>query len=236
MKKKLFKLYLIFFLSTAFGGNSVHIIGDSHTRTFSRIPYCKIDWLGPVTLHRVGRDGLDIVDFRKLKIKDGDVVVFTFGEIDTRCHIGRQILDHKRKLHEVTELLAKKYIQTILANCKNYSNILPIVYLPTPPGNKQKEVPNYRFPFIGTNQQRVLWAKTLNKDLLKQCRKFKIPCINTYHIYSTPDGLLKRNLTDGHIHIHPRHAQPIKNRLDQIILNHGYKIKNDYIISGNEKE
>ena len=50
------------------------------------VPF-KIAYLGPITMHRIGRDGLLFFNEkrrRKIGACEGDVVVFSFGEIDVK--------------------------------------------------------------------------------------------------------------------------------------------------------
>lgn len=91
------KLTTVFFLLQFLSLDcSLHIIGDSHS-FFSFTDLNKatqfkyfyqtqneerleldffIHWLGPRTMFRVGRDGLECLDLRKFPIKNNDIVVF----------------------------------------------------------------------------------------------------------------------------------------------------------------
>ena len=123
----------------------IHIFGDSHSSIYKYLPEITVHNVGPVTMHRVGRDGVRSATrrcgpqtkvgqerelalgvqlcaasdrngsaFQKHGIKNGDFVVFVFGEIDVRNHIGKQIDSLNRNEDEVLKTLAVNYLQKIL--------------------------------------------------------------------------------------------------------------------------
>ena len=47
----------------------IHVIGDCHSLAFEKIPNCIVHHLHSVTMHRVGRDKLNIVDLKQFDIK-----------------------------------------------------------------------------------------------------------------------------------------------------------------------
>lgn len=82
---------IYFFLLVGLQGNAaVHIIGDSCSGEF-RGYGCSIHYLGPITMYRIERDKLNVIDFRKMEISEEDTVVLAFGEIDVRGHINKPI-------------------------------------------------------------------------------------------------------------------------------------------------
>lgn len=195
----------------------VHVIGDSHSSEFSKIPGCVIHWLGPITMHRVGRDGLSFVNLRNLGVLEGQAVVFSFGEIDARCHIGKQCDLNNRNLDEVIDTLATKYIQTILQNRQLYTRLTCIVYSVTPPTNIAY---NPQFPYYGTLAERVMISRKLNMKLAILCQQFGLSFLNVYNEYANPDGTLKTIYSDGCVHIHPNYNVPIVQKLRQILRTH----------------
>jgi hypothetical protein len=69
---------------------NIHVFGDSHVSEFSNIPGCLLHYVGPITMHRIGRDGLNFLDMTSYGVQENEVAIFVFGEIDCRCHIGKQ--------------------------------------------------------------------------------------------------------------------------------------------------
>jgi hypothetical protein len=66
----------------------LHVFGDSQAKClFDGVPGCKLNWLGPVTMYRVGRDKAWFL--KEPDIAGGAWAVLVFGGIDVRCHIGR---------------------------------------------------------------------------------------------------------------------------------------------------
>ena len=43
---------LLFFIPI--NATNIYVFGDSHSQEFTEIPHCKIIYLGPVTMHRIG--------------------------------------------------------------------------------------------------------------------------------------------------------------------------------------
>lgn len=96
--------------------SAIHVIGDSHSSEFSGIKDCFIHHIGPRTMYRVGRNGLKILNFKDYNVSENDLVILTFGEIDVRCHIGKQVDFHGRELDEVLSTLVSNYLNTVLEN------------------------------------------------------------------------------------------------------------------------
>ena len=64
--------------------------------------------MGHVTMHRIGRDSLSYFNIKDYSVQENVYVVFVFGEIDVRCHIGR-IADQKfLKLDDVINVNKNK--------------------------------------------------------------------------------------------------------------------------------
>jgi hypothetical protein len=192
---------------------ALHVIGDSHSAEFSNIDGCIIHYLGPRTMHRIGRDGLAILDFKGLNIQENDVVVLAFGEIDVRCHIGKQRDYYDRDLNEIIDVLLENYFKTILMNRSLYEKIKILTYTVTPP---IPEVLNPDYESYGSIQDRVFISKLLNQKLVEKSILTGIGCIDVYDDYADERGVLIPALSDGSLHIHSSCSQNIKEKLYQI--------------------
>ena len=124
---------------------TIHVIGDSHSRELMFIPGCLIHYIGSVTMHRVGRDGIAGLNLKGFGVNDYDVVVFAFGEIDVRCHMGKQRDQFNRNEDEVINTLAANFLCTILQNKLEYKNLTCVVYSVTPPTDQTY---NPTWPFM----------------------------------------------------------------------------------------
>jgi hypothetical protein len=234
-------LYLLIFLPAVYiygRGSTIHIIGDSHgffcfNNTQSGITadeksvfhYSKngnsisvpfyIHWLGSRTMHRVGRDGLVGLNIKNLGVHEGDVVVFLFGEVDVRCHIGRQRDEKVREQSEVINTLANAYIETLASNKKLYTNIVCFVCSITPPCDRGY---NSSYPFYGSLSERVSITQELNNSLKECSRKHGIHFLDVYSIYAQDDGSLGLAVSDGIIHINPKYNYHIKEKLIEALI------------------
>lgn len=178
--------------------------GDSHSKwTFENlvdIPF-RMHWLGPVLMHRIGRDGLYI---ESVESESPHVILlFAFGEIDIRCHVGKQV-EKGRNIHEVLNTLAERYVQSLnrtvhflRTNPKMHFAIMSVL----PPAVADPECWNPDFPFIGSDQQRSDWTKELNTILSQLSEIHNYYFLDMYTDHADEHGMLFRHYSDGHVHI-----------------------------------
>ena len=191
---------------------AVHVIGDSHSREFQGIENCFVHHTGPVTMHRVGRDGMNCVNFHSYGIKENDVVVMVFGEIDVRCHVGKQRDFAQRDLDEILNTLLFNYLNTILLNKSHYENLRVLTYTVTPPTDQAL---NIHYPFYGTIEDRVSISKKLNSKLISFAGFYGIDVIDVYDDYADAEGALIPALSDQNVHISDN--QYIRKKLSALI-------------------
>jgi peptidylprolyl isomerase len=193
----------------------IHIIGDSHAFfMFQTIEKCVIHHIGAVTMHRIGRDGINIKNYG---ITDNEFVVFVLGEIDARCHIGIQRDKYHRNDEEIINALVKNYLQSILDNKQQFMNIHFIVCSVVPPTNAHY---NPEFPFYGTLEDRIFLTKQLNRNLKNKCELSDIGFLDIYDYYSLENGELNPAISDGLVHIRSDCNEEIKKDLFDYINNH----------------
>ena len=143
-------LLIIALLNFPLCATQIHIIGDSHgSFCFSNNPSttpsnehsffeydhnnrCQkvqfhINCFVSKTMYSVGRDGLNGINLKNFDVKEDDVAVFVFGEIDARCHIGKQRDTKNLNLDEVIESLAQSFMTTIQKNKSQFHNLYCVI-------------------------------------------------------------------------------------------------------------
>lgn len=214
----------------------IHIFGDSHaafgfTNKPSISPHEEsifihkgnikvpmiIDW-NSCTMHKVGRDGLSYLDIRKFGVRDGDICVFTFGEIDVRMHIGRQRDVYKRALNEILDTLLGTYMRTIRGNLAFFKDITCVLVSTVPPATNAATQLSPSYPIHGTAADRVNIAKKLNKCLEVLAAENGFLFLNIYPLFADANGVLMRQLSDGHVHVNIKENYRIKNLLIELLI------------------
>lgn len=195
--------------------SSVYVIGDSHVREFDGIPGCVLKHLGPILMHRVGRDSLQAINLKNLGVEEGAWVVYVCGEIDVRCHLLEQRDLKNRASGEIIDTLTSNFIQTVLKNQSQYQNLKSIVYNIVPPLNGSGYNPEY--PVYGTIEDRVKITKELNERLKMLCDQNGIRFLDVYDAYAYEDGSLCFEYSDGNVHIDSKYNIPIQQRLYELI-------------------
>lgn len=211
--KRFFSLFF-FWSVLGFCSPEIFVIGDSHVKAFQTIPDCQIKHLGPRTMHRVGRDGFDVAELVELGIRDRSIIVYSFGEIDVRCHVGRQRDLNQRDEKEILHTLARKYLEAIVQSRSHFRHLTQIVYNIVPPTDN---TPNPDYPIYGSLEERVRITRSLNKILSSLSPEYGVLFLSVYDNYCDRNGALRLDLSDGNIHINPSRNQPIRQQLFQLI-------------------
>lgn len=181
-----------------------------HTHTglaptwYTHIPveHCKHYYAGSTTMHRIGRDNI-IIGYDKNEVNTNDIVVLSYGEIDCRCHIHRQINDNGRNEDDVIHELTHNYFRTIRNNRENQTTIIVGVIPPT----KRLDFESlngpilHELPFVGTDEDRSRYTKKVNALLEELSNKHGYHYFNPYSHYMREDGTLKYELSDSCVHL-----------------------------------
>jgi len=75
---------------------------------------------------------------------------------------------------------------------------------------------NTEYPILGTDLDRLKFAKYFNKKLKEACVKSNFIFFDIYDKYSDSDGFLIRELSDGRIHI--KDSRYIKEFIEKNLL------------------
>ena len=167
----------------------VHVFGDSHSKMFRLIDGAVIHHTGTHTMYRIGRDGGPI---ELNHVQPDDICVWTYGEIDCRCHVTRIAELEGRDVPSVCEPLAQCYCAAML----NAPGAVKVIASVMPAGVDETEY----LPMHGTLKERVAATRILNGYLRDQCRRAGIRFLDFHHAFAAPDGSLDCWRSDGKVH------------------------------------
>ena len=183
----------------------IYIYGDSHASfSFNNLTLQHMNLhCSSITMHRIGRDNI-IIHFDKNTIQPNDTIVLSYGEVDCRCHIQRQINLGKHEDDVIYELV-NQYITTIYQNTKDLN--LHIIIVGVIPPTKQSDYESihgpilHEFPFVGTDEDRVRYTRKVNELLEQLSIQYGYLYFNPYDYYTRSDGTLKHELSDTIVHL-----------------------------------
>lgn len=142
--------------------SNIYVIGDSHTQVFRKIHPMIVRWIGPVSMHRIARDGVDFMDYRFYGVQENSTVICVFGEIDARAHV----LKNKNEITENIDNLISGYLRNLKAAATAANISRQIVSSMMPPG---RNLPSY-LPVIGDIEERISTSKMINEILRFGCK------------------------------------------------------------------
>ena len=208
-------------------GLTLHCVGDSHGGKYlfqSMSPKVKCHFITG-SMHSFA-SGKRPVNLKKLGVKPTQLVLFGYGEIDARCHIGR--IAKERGCSDFSILvnpLVESYIDTItrrvteINNCEGGGGgggdddalITAVLVLAVPPPSDRRENP--QAPFHGTLSERIQITKRMNRILKERCNSNKIHFFDPFDGFASPDGSLNHEFSDGHVHIRSDCSRVVHERL-----------------------
>ena len=179
---------------------SIHTIGDSHSGG---------GWtqmiqhhLGAVLCYSFGKEKLNRCNIRNFNIKDGDTIVFCFGEIDCRCHIHKHITD-TISYQDIINNIVDNYFEAIELNVSvsqiKLKNVC--VYNVVPPIQKYNTLENPEYPYLGADEERKQYVLYFNKKIKEKCIEKKYIFFDVYDKYTDENGFLRKDLSDDNVHI-----------------------------------
>lgn len=183
----------------------IHIYGDSHaSRSFKNLKFNHLNYSqSSITMFRIGRDNI-IINFNKDFIQNDDILVFSYGEIDCRCHIQKQI-NLGNNEDDIIFNLVNNYFKTIKNNIIDKNVLIIIVAVIPPTIQYEHEILHgpitHEYPFVGTDEDRVRYTNKINKLLEEMSNYNNYIFFNPYSYYTRPDGTLKFELSDTYGHI-----------------------------------
>jgi hypothetical protein len=146
----------------------------------------------PQTMYEFGLSRKIVVN----NIPENDIACFCWGEIDCRCHV----YNHQ-PWKETIDKLVTEYLTTIRLNARLHDKIW--IFNVVPPLREIDRIDrwygsqNQKVPFIGTDEERLSYAKYMN-DLL---RESEFTFIDIWPKYCDNDGFLIQEFSDRCVHI-----------------------------------
>jgi hypothetical protein len=177
---------------------SIYTFGDSHS-VFGWNEKVNRNNIGPYLCFTFGKYRLNLCNIKNYGVKDNDVVVFSFGEIDCRCHIHKHISDIK-SYQEIIDELVFNYIEAVKENVIGM-NVKVGIYNIVPPIKKETVEENPHYPFLGSDEERKAYTTYFNLKLKEKCIENNYIFIDIYDKYIDDEGFLNKELSDGCVHI-----------------------------------
>ena len=186
----------------------IGVIGDSHSLfCFCEVAEASIFWRGPISMHRVGRDGLLSVLPPKCRLSDYDALVIVFGEIDCRAHVPSIATRKGLSLDAVIEDLAVRYVAAIAAVRGGFSGPIAICCVIPPAGATLPLEPGEDMAVAVRGQ--VYIRRLLNARLRALGGAAGLLFVDFYDAYATATGELQPSLSDGALLVSPKQTQAI---------------------------
>jgi len=178
-----------------------HTFGDSHSGTFfSTVEGVVVNPLGPVLCYTFGTKKLDRLNILNYGVKDGDSCLFSFGEIDCRCHVNKHVTEDNT-YQNIIDHLVQNYFDAIKLNVDQLNNIKVFVHNVVPPPQLYNTWVDFGYPFIGSDEERRDYATYFNSKIKEYCELFNYTFFDVYDKYIDENGYLLKKYSDDHVHI-----------------------------------
>jgi hypothetical protein len=159
--------------------------------------------IGAKLCYSFGRDKLNCLNIKDYNVRDNSIVIFCFGEIDCRCHIYKHISPEK-SYETIIDEIVKNYFIAVEENVKQFNKLKVAIYNVVPPVQRHNTGENPEYPYLGLDDERKEYVLYFNKKLKEYCEKYNYHYFDIYNYYCDENGFLKKNLSDGNVHIlHP---------------------------------
>jgi hypothetical protein len=147
-------------------------------------------------MHGVG-ESEDVYNFSPSHLHDNSILCLSWGEVDSRANIKKQI-EKGRIEDKIIEELVSKYFQAILKNIGRYKNTIIVGIVP--PIYYNSIHPDRDF-CMGSDEERRRYVDKINKLLEYFCELNDYIFFAPYDDYTNPDGSIKSELSDGICHL-----------------------------------
>lgn len=177
----------------------IHTVGDSHS--YSGWSGVTTNHLGPMLCYTFGKKHKRF-DIHSLNLKEGDSIIFCFGEIDCRCHVNKYVRNNV-SYTKVIDTIVSNYFKAIQKHVSKLPFSLKhvCVFNVVPPVRASDTEENKDYPFLGSDEERRSYVEFFNNMLRLYCFVYQYVFIDVYDKYADEDGFLKKGLSDGNVHI-----------------------------------
>jgi len=180
----------------------IYAIGDSHVLyVFRGLPEVDIRYLAGLTIQRVGYMADDTIrkEIEKINPTNGDVLIFSFGEIDVRTVL-HPILEHRStvNLYSILSAWVDRYCDCLKSLQVNGAKICALSVMPPITSNQLKATEWF---LNGSDKERAKYTIAINDILRQACIRNGWLFIDIYSLYADADGMLPVNMSDGTVHI-----------------------------------
>jgi lysophospholipase L1-like esterase len=216
---------------------TIHAFGDSHASYGwnSIDPKISIHCIYGKICYSIGRDGIDKFNIKDLSVtdlnvpithnectidpvKDGDIVLFSAGEIDCRCHIDKYITN-ENSYENIINNMIEKYFDLIQENIKQYNDLTVLIYNVLPPLRKIYSSYFNSLDIVANDDDRKTYVLYFNKTLKEYCLKYNYLFVDIYDEVCDSEGFLNKDICDYMCHINFSYNKPLYNALYKLNLN-----------------
>lgn len=179
----------------------VHVIGDSHTKSFEYQDKFICHHVGQATAHNLYKpnnssNSREILSSIVKGLPRQDIILLVFGEIDARIHIYNQ---HKKTGRHIPDL--------IWGTVANYSHVFKglrnigykVAILGIPPAGSQDNI--YKYPYYGSPKERSEISNNLNQALRTFCKANDILYIDVHSLTKDDKGMIKKEWARDETHL-----------------------------------
>jgi hypothetical protein len=154
-------------------------------------------------MNRIGRDNLNFksmdvcpIEPVHYSIPNDGIVLVSFGEIDVRNHIHKQV-ELGRDINEICNTLVSNYIDCILINreLNEYKNLAILAI------NPPRRADGSSIEMKGTDDQRKSYQVLVNSYLAHYCKENSLYLLDLTSYYSDSNGFLDANKRDNSVHL-----------------------------------
>jgi hypothetical protein len=187
---------------------NIYIFGDSHASKihsqWGRIRLRNVNiicyHIGPNLMYTFGRLGRKLLNIKRYGVRNKDIVIFCFGEIDCRNHVHKHI-NEDRSYKDIIDDLVCNYFISINKNVKQYKSIKTCVYNIVPPHRFFEISEDHPYPFLGSDEERKLYNNYMNLKIQEHCDINNFIFFDIYKDSCDEDGFLKGNISKDNVHI-----------------------------------
>jgi len=193
---------------------TLHTYGDSHASShggWDKINIegliININWLGPKLMYTFNQNQLSILN----QLNINDYIIFCFGEIDCRCHVGK----YEPNTRDNIDNIVNSYLETIKNNMGNHNSKNILIYNVIPPIERETPenlwmIGKSALPSVGNDEEIKSYTLYMNKKLKELSEINGFTFFDVYDKYTNDKGFLIKELSDGNCHIkNPVHIQEL---------------------------